>query len=756
MKLLLLACVSGLVLPFGGCEHKSNEQSEKPAREHDAPVTITATPTPHQTATPGLRETISGPIGPTDSWKHPMTVLQSACEQHDNAVFDARKMECVCDETAENVPQVFGVKKDWHGCLPAMRYKPTSIGNEAAFESWQQLYTQKGRDEVIQRLARGVAHNNVAVRIKIDSASLSEDDLKDLLKTLDSDPYGAFVRLPHAYQKFEPIDIKYKPQALSDVDANLFLSQPFVDVEDPDHLNNVDTLIASDSDNLLAVMGRRKFEIEAWRFPNQTASDAGDATIEALHQGIRKMNEIEILGHAAYDKDSVTVYDTACDVKCALIREFRIEGIAGRFWKEKLIQRGATRKETLFYSLSGDETVDGMVILGLGRNASVIVTVDHKSTPINGLENRVRIYDFQLRKLYDKTKFLFSKFQKAAEVISNQIKNPQQENDIPVLVCEGAYDFSDNVINQSLLIGPHASGQASKGSLLGWLENPTGALGQTWDGLTKEFWGEETQTSSVRHGINVSRLLLQDSRPKTRLVLSRSQTCLRRPDLVREITTKAKIKIANLSATMNLDAGYCQGSIGLENSILWVTGAGNAGVENPQRRCPQVNAVFGNVLVVAATQGGFDLAAYSDFGTTYADIAASGQGFHTGAGTSFAAPRVTATLADILSETSLQTLSTTELRYAILLSADVPGGANDFRPLAVRSGGVLNPLGAKVISRLIAGLDGGLNSTERIVLSSGRRDDKFVVMQKLVTRLFPQESIQKIKSRIQFLKGNQL
>lgn len=287
----------------------------------------------------------------------------------------------------------------------------------------------------------------------------------------------------------------------------------------------------------------------------------------------------------------------------------------------------------------------------------------------------------------------------------------------PVVVF-GAFDLSDYHVRSRLVRGPYANDHVyGNASLLGWLKNAGGQwhLKSFFEGLYAPWSAYDPKHSSA---------VLQDliHGPADNIAaIPLSYKSLLQQDF-NQVMEQSQARIAVLAATLPVHKDACESWLGsLPANTLWIVSAGNDGMENPSFRCPQHSRQSGQVIVVAGLRGD-RLSLLSDFGSSYADIAADEQGPGGTRGTSFSAPKVARTAA--LIQQQFPDLSAEEIRLAILL------GAN-FDPnhvLPVRSGGALDH--ERAIR--LAGLIENLTASQRRALLHSEEAIRHGIFQKLI------------------------
>lgn len=118
--------------------------------------------------------------------------------------------------------------------------------------------------------------------------------------------------------------------------------------------------------------------------------------------------------------------------------------------------------------------------------------------------------------------------------------------------------------------------------------------------------------------------------------------------------------------------------------LLWVIAAGNDGRKDPSGYDCLHSKVVDNILTVSAlSPSSPDIAAYSNYGLNFSDIAADGS-INGNSGTSYSAPKVASIAAEIF--LNFPDLSPKEVKYALLIGATSSSSLES----KVRSGSYIN------------------------------------------------------------------
>jgi len=160
----------------------------------------------------------------------------------------------------------------------------------------------------------------------------------------------------------------------------------------------------------------------------------------------------------------------------------------------------------------------------------------------------------------------------------------------------------------------------------------------------------------------------------------------------RAMRSDYRTHVGSLSVANSMDLAACTKNMStlLSTGLLLAVAAGNDRSDIAETDlCPQRLAPSPNLIVVGAAQYN-RMESYSNYGEKFVDIAADGSTHeHAPGGTSFAAPRVAYTTAQLAADPEILALgiapTNAQIRMALLLSAELPPNGE----LPVRCGGSL-------------------------------------------------------------------
>lgn len=400
------------------------------------------------------------------------------------------------------------------------------------------------------------------------------------------------------------------------------------------------------------------------------------------------------------DVDGITSIEPLlqnCLAMCDVRQDYSLdtESPAITAWRIRRYQTGVLYSEMLAVGTPDRRRVDGLVLLDLGGEPSLILRVE-RSSP---LEPTVFVYDRNWKPLGSFPFNLLPDSATASMVATGAAATPLGDGEAGIVLCDSGITFDDAHVNSALLVGDHLPrSEKSSGSLFGWLDAPTTDVAGLLDGVRGTALGiMPFEAFPAIHGGSIASILLERHDPKLRIVSASAERCVRQPDALKELATwdlahasefnkkNGRIRVVNLSASDYVDADACATRFptGLDSHYLWVTAAGNSGrrytTEDPLSRCPQTLPNRANLLVVAAAEASNSPWRYSDVGSTYADLAAdcTGKSGSCG-GTSNSAPRVSRTAALIVQKYG-DAISNEMVRMAILLGVTVPMPAPPYR-----------------------------------------------------------------------------
>ncbi len=392
----------------------------------------------------------------------------------------------------------------------------------------------------------------------------------------------------------------------------------------------------------------------------------------ASHQRIAAMAN-PVLRERFIPSQSDPYSDDGCAGYCELSRNY--ETPRGRVTRRRAYVGGQRHSDFLFL---WEEEAGGPLLALVSLLPSGQVSLIHE---FSGGEHR--IYDRRFHSLLSKSLPGVASVPSRGYRFGTLIDDPLPQ----AVLCEGA--FGSGGEKQSFLWGP-------------WSVSPLAGSPRQ-----DTFTAVEFET----HARRVARLITGED-ASVHLIPVTLDFCVEQTQCFdRMLLENSNARVINFSALTNRTPAACA-HYGMgrfikaqENRFLYVVGAGNDGLDAdqyPVAYCPQNLSGAPNLLVVAAgTERG--LSAISNYGKTYADLAAPGRANtgHRRPATSFAAPRVTRAAAILFSR--FPHLSPATVRKALMLGVEIPSDDRGaLLPLRVRSGGVLNIKRALEVARFWA------------------------------------------------------
>lgn len=370
-----------------------------------------------------------------------------------------------------------------------------------------------------------------------------------------------------------------------------------------------------------------------------------------------------------------------CRKHCSILLELGSSPEYGmRAVREKRYLWGAPYRDVVRFLSTKSGELLGLMQLNLRGSFSTLLLI-HRFIDQDRLLSRVRVFDRRWNNLGEITFSLLEGVSEKENLIGS-LSYVSAREPSGIVLCE-AVDLK-GFEDEGLLNTLRRSVEAGT-TLFGWMNNPGDSIARWVSPLIELSEGALPVAGSASHGVSVARVLYQ--RP---IIPISMPSCLKEFSLWSPLTRAKAIRVVNFSGSYPVDSAWCQRDFPVRDIFsdqareLWVTAAGNSGVRNPTDRCPQSLGVRKNLIVVA---GGTSRGLWrdSDYGSSYADIAADpkSETEGEGPGTSFSAPRV----ADVAAQLSARfpELPVQTIRLALLAGASVPA-----YPLEVRSGGALN------------------------------------------------------------------
>ncbi|MFE8599344.1 S8 family serine peptidase [Archangium violaceum] len=381
------------------------------------------------------------------------------------------------------------------------------------------------------------------------------------------------------------------------------------------------------------------------------------------------------------------------------------------FRLDRLYVYGTVARETVW--LEQGARLRGFLVLGPTRGPGLLALVRDSITTTSA-KSTYRVHDRQWTHLGDVS---YEEVPPAWAAAPRSVLGNAPTRRHTLVLCEATGMpslMADATLARRTLLGPYppefdANGALSRGSLFGWLggmsvePNP----GDYLHGLVPGMWGFRTLDSDAgalvsTHAADVARTamaqadeMLPAGSSEGQLLVAPmgTQTCLVPGRWLSRLTRYTRVVNASYSYRFPFERcsdseDYAFGET--SSSLLWVMSAGNSDRPDGTLACPTKRLAGRDNGIVVAGLAGESLGQGSNYGATFADIAAPwyAEGRPGVTGTSYASPRVAAVAAMLAS--SYDRLEPKELRMAILAGS---------RPLsslqsAVRSGGALDAVAA--------------------------------------------------------------
>lgn len=630
--------------------------------------------------------------------------------------FDVKSRDCYCPDQVAGEPASFqaihridtvdGVKRrvfDHYECKSLYRLRPASKTDS----TFKELF-KKSPEALLQDLAT-IRYNGNGRSLKISAPQdLGQEMLSNLAQFLDSKPL--FINIPNGNQKRESINI------------NLYDSSDFIgytkwmgayDFEDTASLERGGNQVYIwDTENLAHLGVQRPDPTTAQAAPsnNPLVRDL-QAGLEVYRQHVLGDDRVEI-------HEDVRIIDEGCHILC----DYYVSFASGErsYLLEKNYARGQAFRQA-FYMVQPDGALQAMSLLFGNLQPSAIITEKVTFDAQGNLTVTDEAFTPALESVYSKnvdvidtSKGFYEKFDSLAKADGPGLRNV-------VISLDGNTQLEEAWEKDFWLRGPFASRHPDQtGSLMGWM-NPTDA-----SKLLEFFFGvfDANWNTDGKHTREVLHDLVKDFKKGEAHVIPTDFGILLDGRHGDELIRLSGSRILSMSAIYYVDESECNRAFAsVKSDVLWILGAGNEGKENPKFRCPQRLHRPDTKLVVAAGVNGM-LADYSEYGKTYADIAADGTSYLGTHGSSFAAPKVSNVALKIMDRFG-DGISNAEVRLAILLGAKVDSANR----LKVRSGGYLDQEGALNVAKAIAALPA---ETRKQLLN--RKVDRTSIFQELLTK----------------------
>jgi hypothetical protein len=381
------------------------------------------------------------------------------------------------------------------------------------------------------------------------------------------------------------------------------------------------------------------------------------------------------------------------------------------FRLDRLYVYGTVARETVW--LEQGAQLRGFMVLGPNRGPGLLALVRDSITATSA-KSTFAVHDRQWNHLGDVS------YEEAIPAWADTPRYVNVAGNAPtsrrtLVLCEATGVpslMSDAALARRTLVGPftpsfNASGALSSGSVFGWLGGPLVEpnMGDYLHGLVPGMWGFRTQESEASalvstHASDVARTALAqaDAMPPLPGGVSEgpllvapmgTQTCLVPGRWLGRLARYTRV--VNASYSYRFPFERCSDTEDFAfgettNQLLWVMSAGNSGRPDGSYACPTKRLAGRENGIVVAGLAGTSLGLGSNYGVTFADIAApwEAEGRPGVTGTSYASPRVAAVAAMLASR--YDRLEPRELRMAILAGSQPLSSLHS----AVRSGGALD------------------------------------------------------------------
>jgi hypothetical protein len=659
-----------LTLVTQGCHPAALERVEKPA---DAATKNENVPAPVSIAVPYHADTLYGLDG-----------LKASCLKTPKVYWSDKTSECVCLFQLNETPLVF-TTADGGACVPLQHKKPNG---RSAVEAYMNGWTP----ELNKHLEGLVRSKRTSLGIELSSSVTGQEALH-IARYVDN-------LLPNTYAKLwvTPEQL-YFNSSVKIIVGRAKVGRDFIEqvVEPPPVTSQQSyklTLVEPEAAKLLHSLGHPNSEVGVLApIPDTLSSQhATGAFIQTLFSktDAQPTDSTRVKVGGDCRRYCVVEQELAEDVQLDVKAVRNSWYMAGVVFRDVITIRHQTTLEP-----------QAFIQLGLSGEVSAILFVSRfVEARSDSAISHVEVYDRLWNKIGEEQFTLLPGISRKSDLAS-KIPPFFSATRNSVVMCESidleAFDRAGILDSLRRRPSPFDS-QEARGSFLGWLSNPLGEFRRFLDPLI-EFNGVVGSADAATHGYRVARTLLSSNESIAIIPIS-APNCMARYQYWQPVAQQKGVKVVNFSATEPVDRRWCEefhstkSFLGQGKPFLWVTAAGNAGLENPALRCPQAIGPAENLVVVARGNSG-GLWHQSDYGKFYADIAAD---VHSSAsadvGTSYSAARVSAAAANIAS--LFATLTPRELRLALLLGAEVP-----HTPLPVRSGGVLNEADAIKVASVL-------------------------------------------------------
>lgn len=659
------------------------------------------------------------------------------CSSVENTVYDERDQVCRCENIGEKKYK-FSLVKSRRArrhieprCVEVSSLKPPE-----GFSSFEELLKESGRDDFI-KVFEGRSQKHRTISTFKFAKELSDNFYYALARELDINPIeldlppyygiggGLFVNVGYSQGLADELNWEFKN--LSNIWGNYSRTPALL-------IGPKYSLFVRDAKRFRAIVGMPKSNRRGWDFPNVPKVDNNYEELKDLRLATIDLNKYLFRGGEELQdsKMYVSIIEDGCHLRCFTSLEYTSHGKKFRYEKMYIYGEIVAARLLRFEGdvISPGGAYSSMVYFGKGDSISTVV-VNRKSTEGVSAGWVLDIYDENMDMIiqYDETRI----HDPSSLLSALAIPNEKIEESTPVLLLEGLIDYRDADLMRWVKKGPYRSkSYLSGGSVLGWKNAAKNDVmgyqySSFFDGLFTDNLNNPSAEEQYYHANIVGRQILGSMTNDVPISLvptsSHDYTNDRMQNLYR-IVNESGARVINYSAIVLVDGEKsCPlNDTRLSVEALWVLGAGNDNLENPRDTCEQNMKPKHRRLVVAANiEGGLELEYYSDFGTDYADLSASGVGqdMHGDRyeGTSYAAPKVSNAAATIVNRYG-SNLTNQLIRLAILLSVDV----NVDSPMKTRSGGRLNKENALAAAAYMNGIiDGSIdfpyNLTKRQIMA---------------------------------------
>lgn len=583
-------------------------------------------------------------------------------------------------------------------------------------------YLNEAGEEKFKDQFRNVFQKYRAVPDFVFSNSVDGEYLRKLAIELDKKPL--FLDIPQSYGKGTLQNIRLGIQredraslmnpikGLSKIWGN-FVRSPTT-VYGPSY-----DIFVQDVKNVHSVLGVPSDVRKGWIFPDISNDSPNKEELAKLKNATIKLNGYLFRGEEELQNTRyrILLNEDGCHLRCFVSLEFTSNNEQFRYEKMYIYGEIVAARLLRFDRdvIASGGTYRSLVYFGKGDSISMVL-VNTRVTDGISAGWRFDVFDESLKHTFS---FDEKRITDSDLLLSSlDIPNDEIGNTSPVIMLERIVDYRDRELMKWVKKGPFRStSYIDGGSVFGWKNAKKGDTNGFdynlfYDGLFTDDLNNPQPNDTYYHANFVGRQILGSVSENTSVSIiptsSYEYTNDRMEDLYR-IVRQSGARVINLSAMLLIDGKHsCPlNDTRLSIDALWVLAAGNDGLENPEDGCEQNLKPLHRKLVVAANiEDGLELEYYSDFGTEYADLSASGVAYDMHGerteGTSFASPKVSNTVATIVNRYG-SNLTNQLIRMAILLSVDV----DVYSPMATRSGGRLNKENALAAAGYMNGVVNG-------------------------------------------------